>query len=916
MKVRSKLALATGLGLLLLLGVFYVGGRMVIVGTLRQASRNLLHALPELRRTVRGELDRLEAAAQAAAMSALLQGLSPGEDGRLPASAGSRWTDTVLDHTGVDLFAVAGRDGKLLCAFVRDDGLNRPTAAQQEEIQRLLQPDATLVAGFHQGAFEAQSGLSLLAAEPLLVAVAPILPAGTASPAHLATVLVGRRIGTPAMMRRITSGLPLQSTVQQAGDFSFHPGVTGQLPGEVVGGTVQYDVPAPWRANEPMRARLPLYDIHGQPAFALTISLGYSFKGLADLALAWLILFVAGIGALFILPLLLVQGHTVLNPLTRLVDDLQALGQGMPSGRRLAWARQDEFGVVAATIDRILAAIDHEHQALVQRNEHMRALLAASPDLILVIDREGTLVDITNHSGGALAAYFSQTRPGDNVRQLEQMPAEAIEAFLRRVAEADETSRLQIFEYCIRHDGGGMSWAEFRMVRLSDNRILVMIRDITARHRAQHERARIEEKMAQMQKTESLGVLARGMAHDFNNILTAMLGHVDMAVHEPLTPPAREAVENIRLAMIRASNLTRQMLSYAGQGSFTFAITDLNLLLRDLVNLMRRSLAPQAELILAFGSPVPLVEADATQIWQVVMNLLVNASDAMASLSGTITLATTHATPSAADLDAYLSAAPLPPGDYAMIEVSDTGHGMDKRTIERIYDPFFTTKAMGRGLGLSACLGIVRAHNGGITVSSRSGEGTRFRILLPAARDAEGRIRFPAEAGGGPAAGRSPEPAGARDLSPPRAATGDAPGILVVDDDPAILKLVGIILAGKGYTVIAAESGEEALRLYDKDPKRIRLAVVDATTNGGLSGIEICSALHARSPRLPTIIMSGFREKEVGLDFTEGNFTGFLAKPFMSAELLAAVEKACRTATDPRMEPLRRAGGHDHGAVL
>ena len=889
---------------MLLLGVFYVGGRLVVGSTLKQASRHLLHAVPRLRGSVRVELDQLRSVARTTAMDTALRGLTPG-------NASNQWDAASLDRLDVDLLAVAEAGGGLLCAFVRDGGECRPTLLQQEEIRELLRPDSVLVARQEDATCPPRSGLVLLSGTPVLIAAAPVAapPPGdddASSSAPLANVLVGRSIGNAAVMRRITAGLPLESSVVQTAARA--PGAA--LHGEVVGANILYDIPAFWRAEEPMRASLPFYDIHGRQVFSLALSLGYSCRHLADLAVAWLTFFVAGVGVLFIVPIFLVQGHAVLNPLTRLADTLQAFGNGIPNGRRIGWKRRDEFGVVASTIDQMLDAIDGEHQALVRRNEHMRALLAASPDLIIVIDRDGNLTDITNHSNGPLVGLFPSLKVGDNIRQSERVPTEAIDSFLRRSAEVLETGRTQIFEAAIRREQGGLSWVEFRMARLADNRVLVMIRDMTARHLAQHERARIEEKMSQLQKTESLGVLARGMAHDFNNILTAMLGHVDMAMREPITPAAREAVENIRLAMIRASGLTRQMLSYAGQGTFTFDITDLNTLLRDLVGLMRRSLSPQAELILDFADNVPLVEADATQIWQVVMNLLVNASDALSSLSGTITLATAHATPAADELDTYLATTPLQPGDYAMIEVSDTGHGMDKRTLDRIYDPFFTTKAMGRGLGLSACLGIVRAHNGGIAVSSRSGEGTRFRILLPAARDAEGRVRFPEAPFPAAAPAAATAPAAAAPANPP----GSRGRILVADDDAAILKLVGIILADKGFTVIAAENGEEALRLFDKDSRRIRLALVDGTLNGGLSGVEVCSALHRRNPRLPTIVMSGFREKDVGLNFTEDGFNTFLPKPFMSTELIAAVDKACRVADETAAEP--RTEGDNHGALV
>jgi len=902
MTVRNKLACLTGLGLLLLLSLFYIGGRLVVVNTFKQTSQRLLHELPKLRGAVSAELDQIEGVAKTVAMTGARDAVHAGGAEGLPPGLASNLCAKCLDVLAVDLLAVAGAGGELYCAFIRDGQNRLPTPLQREDIGRLLQPDSVLVAGSIKGSHAPlRRGMVLISGTPVLVGVAPLVLPGDAAHGPVAFILMGRSANNTAMLRRIAASLPPESSVQQvaANTNLASSAVRG---GEVVGTPVLLGTPDFWRTSAPIRVCLPCYDIHGRQIFALKLRLGVSCNTLADLSLAWLGLLVAGVGVLFILPLFLMQGHTVLNPLTRLVNTLQAFGKGIPDGRRLNWKRNDEFGVVTATIDQMLEAIDNEHRTLLKRNEHMRALLTASPDLIVVIDRDGVLTDVTNPSRGVLVGHFPPLGVGQNLREVRETPSEVIETFIQRVVDVVDSGRMQIYETGVRRAEGTLLWLEHRIVRLDERHALVMIRDMTARHRAQHERARIEERMVQVQKTESLGVLARGLAHDCNNILTAILGNVDVVMREQPAPAVREAVECIRLAIIRASNLTRQMLSYAGQGTFSFDTVDLNTLLKDLVNLMRRSITSQTEIVVDFADSVPLVEADATQIWQVVMNLLINASDAITTTSGTITLTTSHATPAAAELESYLATVPLQPGDYALIEVRDNGHGMDKRTIERIYDPFFTTKSMGRGLGLSACLGIVRGHNGGISVESKSGKGTCFRILLPAARDSEGRVRFPrtAEPGIESAAPVIFQDSDSVAVQPKHC--GERGGILVVDDDPAILKLVGIFLSNSGFSVVAAESGAEALRLFDQDPQRICVALIDATLKNGTSGREVYEALRARKPRLPVIIMSGFRETDIGLEFSKSNCCAFLPKPFMSTELLALVDKACVAANQWEQE--------------
>ncbi|MDD5704853.1 MAG: response regulator [Kiritimatiellae bacterium] len=535
----------------------------------------------------------------------------------------------------------------------------------------------------------------------------------------------------------------------------------------------------------------------------------------------------------------------------------------------------------------MLDAIDRKHSEAITSNERTRALLAANPDLIFVFDRFGNILDAGTPGDERMALLFPGSVEGRNIRQVEGVRPEVAASLIEHLADAIDSGRIQLFEYSMKKPSGAMFWAEARIVRMSSDRALVIVRDITAKRNAQRERARLEEKMTRVQKVEILGVLAGGVAHDYNNILTAMLAHVEIVMREALSPAGREAVESIRHAMLRATALTRQMLAYTGQGTFKFQLTDLNRLLQDLVRLMRRSLSRQAEIDIALGEGVPLVEADGTQIWQVAMNLLLNASDALAGSVGKIRLHTAHVTPTAAELDAYLALTPLKPGDYAMIEISDTGHGMDARTIERIFDPFFTTKAVGRGLGLSAVLGIVRAHNGGINVTSTPGQGTCFRVLLPAARNSEGELLFELETPTASAFATRRIPI---DAAPPVSTDAERRLVLVADDEPDIRQLVQMVLKANGYNAILASCGAEAVSLLARHRNETDIALIDMAMPG-MNGVETIDALRALEPRLPVIMMSGYGEIGLSTPGVATHLNGYLAKPFSGAELLAVIEK-------------------------
>lgn len=880
MKVRSKLSLASALGLLMLLAVIYVGGRRVVVYSFRQAEKRLALALPGVRHSLRRELDQISFLAAAAATRP--------EVGRLLAGGAPPRDDIARYMAGMDLdlWLVADAAGNIAAASLRHpdkpDGIWTPDSS----IAVHLRPGGRLLPATVGERRDSVSGLLMLAEGPMLVASAPIAPlAATNAAARSGVLLLGRAVENEHLLLRMRAGLPEHSKLNGQLEIlaAAGSGAAAEWPGRARE-TAAPHVLAVWSAQGPLEVRVPIYDIYGRPAVAIRIALGSSLQSLSDLALAWMALLVAATGVLFVVPLFVVQGRTVLNPLTRLVADLQSLGKGVPDGRRLGWRRRDEFGAVTNMIDAMLDAIDEEHRKVTASEAHTRALLAANPDLIFVFDRHGNIIDAGTPGDERMKLFFPSPVKGRNIQEVDGVRPEVATRLISHLATAIDSGLIQLFEYSMKKPSGAMFWAEARIVRLSGDRALVIVRDITARRHAQRDRARLEAKVARWQKVESLGVLAGGIAHDYNNILTAMLGHVDVAMREAQSPTGRAAIEDIRQAMLRASALTRQMLAFAGQGAFTFQPTNLNSLLHDLLRIIRGSLSRQAELSIALHNRIPLVEADGTQIWQVVMNLILNASEALAGSVGRISLSATHVTPSSAELDSYLAATPLPQGDYVLIEVGDTGHGMDARTVERIFDPFFTTKAVGRGLGLSSVLGIVRAHNGGISVTSTPGQGTVFRVLLPVARNERGELIFDDEhAAATPQAAVAPAaPAAAS----PDAAKGTQ--VLVVDDDKAIRHLIEVVLKTENHTALAAASGEQALSLFTQHQEQVGLAVIDASMPG-MNGVQTLNELRALNPRLPAIIMSGYGAVDTGALFAGHGVSGFLVKPFASADLLNAV---------------------------
>ena len=277
--------------------------------------------------------------------------------------------------------------------------------------------------------------------------------------------------------------------------------------------------------------------------------------------------------------------------------------------------------------------------------------------------------------------------------------------------------------------------------------VLSAIVDISERKRAEEERKRHEVQMQHSQKLESLGVLAGGIAHDFNNLLVGILGNAGLALME-LAPesPVRRTVQNIEVAALQTAELTKQLLAYSGKGKFHVQPLNLSRLVEEITHLLKFSISKKAVLRTRLASDLPTIEADASQIQQVIMNLIINASEALGDKVGDIIASTGVVRADRAYLADTLLDDHLPEGRYVYLEVTDTGCGMDKETRSRIFDPFFTTKFTGRGLGLAATLGIVRGHNGAIRLYSEPGQGTAFKVIFPSSEQAASAIEQSPEA--------------------------------------------------------------------------------------------------------------------------------------------------------------------------
>ncbi|MEX2205136.1 MAG: PAS domain S-box protein [Myxococcota bacterium] len=395
--------------------------------------------------------------------------------------------------------------------------------------------------------------------------------------------------------------------------------------------------------------------------------------------------------------------------------------------------------------------------------------------------------------------------------------------------------------------------------------IVGVVADVTARRQIADERALLEQKLVEAQRLESLGLLAGGVAHDFNNLLVGILGNAELALGRLTTDaPARALVEGIREAGLRAAELAHQILAYSGREPTTRQRVDLAELARDTLGLLRSTLPLQARLDVEAPERPAFVAGDPTQLRQVLMNLLLNAGESLPDGGGDVRVRIERVAASATDASA--------PREWIALDVVDSGVGMDAQTRARIFDPFYTTRASGRGLGLAVVHGIVRGHGGTIEVESEPGHGTRMRVRLPAADDAAEAPRHAAA------------PAGETEAV-------ESARVLVVDDERAVREVVRLTLEVAGHRVLLAANAAEARALLESHGDAIDAIVLDLTL-GPESSEHVLAAIRARSSDVPVLVTSGYPEEEAIARLAALGVSAFVQKPFTPARLQAAVARA------------------------
>ena len=519
-----------------------------------------------------------------------------------------------------------------------------------------------------------------------------------------------------------------------------------------------------------------------------------------------------------------------------------------------------EVRTFARTFEAMARSLKESHIALVKSTEQIGNILESINDGFFAFDREWVCTYV-NEKAVALTQVPREQLLGKKLRELVPNAVSSRErAELHRASTENVPVQFEHYYEPLN------AWFEVSAYPGRDG-IALFLRDVS-------EKKRFQERFQQTQKLESLGLLAGGIAHDFNNLLTGIIGNTSILLEElPPESPMCISLQDVASAGARASALTQQLLAYAGKGRFVIEPLDLSVLVRETSNLIKTSIPMTVELRLQLAAGLPVIEGDASQIQQLIMNLVLNGAEAIGEdKTGVVVVTTGTQTVDEAYIQQVFTGSEIAPGKYVTLDVADTGCGMSEATAARIFDPFFTTKFSGRGLGLAAAAGIVRGHRGVLKLHSVLGKGSSFRVLFPASEGAPKTRTRNFDENGLQGSGT----------------------ILVIDDEEIVRRAAKSALEHYGYTVVASENGKDGLELLAKLESAVDLVVLDMTMPG-MSGEETLQRIRAVRPELPVILSSGYNEAEATRRLTGKGLAGFIQKPYSAPRLAEQIKIALAT---------------------
>ena len=600
-----------------------------------------------------------------------------------------------------------------------------------------------------------------------------------------------------------------------------------------------------------------------------------AFSSTTHVAFGRLAFFIAICGILFVIPLFWVQNEILMNPLMKMIRAIREMGERSADVDcpRIEWKGKDEFAQLAESVNRMVETIAAKTVSLANAEASHQALIDGVPDALAVFDAQGRLVTISKQPEAVpqLPGLFPGEKPSAAV-----FGEEPVRGFMDKLAETFRSGRIGKARLKVQRPLGvprsePTRHFEVRLTRMGERFVLAIIRDVSAEVAEHKLRLAAEQRELDVSKRESLTGLAAGIAHDMNNVLSVVLNAAEAHDADPSGDSLR-ALSTIRDAVRKGSSMMRELRTFAGENKMVLSRAKPKLVIEDARILASEVVGKNVVLTIGSADDAPDVDVDPNQFWKVIFNIIKNANEAIGQRPGHITLDAVPFEMTEGEASGFMSEHPLPPGPGVLFRIADDGPGIQPDILTRLFDPYVSSKSLGRGLGLATVRTIVEAHGGGIRVKSEVDEGTTFLIFLPASK-------LP------PAA--SPD---GQSESEPVAPSGD---VLVVDNDEAILKTTSILLKALKLTPHVARDRRESLAVVRRHADRLRAILLDANL-GGIDTVRLLDAFRLGAPNVPVIVSSGSSGEAIAKMFKAHPYDAFLAKPYTIAELKQAVLSSAR----------------------
>ena len=583
---------------------------------------------------------------------------------------------------------------------------------------------------------------------------------------------------------------------------------------------------------------------------------------------------VAGMGILLMILIFSFQVRTIFAPLIQVAEEIKKALDGHDQSNVASRGRlqgRDEFGQLVHSVNEMVANLSERTQELKEEKKHQLALLASIPDCVCLFDQESHLTKVYKQPD--LVLPLRGLKVGETLKEPFFLGPDG-KQLQSAIQKVFTTGKPQLVFISMRENTESFRHFEVKICKINEQEALVVFKDISRDKRENDFKKQAEGHLVRVEKIESLGTLAAGIAHDVNSMLTVIRNTLEVTWQNPLQSEI-EAIKTILQASEKGTQLTHELMTYAGQNQLKFQRTDPNQLVLAMEKLLQGVMASNVILELNLGRDLPRVDADPHQFWKVLLNLLKNASEAMNGMRGAVRISTYTFNLTEENRHDFFCTHSLTTEPGIVIEISDTGIGIPKEILKRIFEPFFSTKSSGRGLGLATAFGIVDTHNGAIALSSEVGKGTTFRIWLPLSK-----------AGVEEAVKENQKPKVAGAVSK-RVSEGH-PCVLVIEDDRAVLQTTRILLSSLGVDSLEATSKRDAVGVFRKNMERINLVLLDATIEN-MDNVKLLSLLREYKSDIPIVVVSGYSEKRIRELFETHAYEGFLGKPYTRDQLIQAL---------------------------